>query len=81
MDRTVSISGDSHIGVFTRVFEDIAVIPFEAPEVGFEVHYREAFDLEIVRTNIQGSPIGSLLLETATGLWSPVLRRRQKPIG
>ncbi|PKL59998.1 MAG: translation initiation factor IF-6 [Methanomicrobiales archaeon HGW-Methanomicrobiales-4] len=67
MDRTVSIEGDPHIGVFTRVFEDIAVIPAEAPEE-LEAHYREAFDLEVVRTTIQGSPIiGSLLTGNSNG--------------
>jgi len=67
MDRTVSIAGDPHIGVFTRVFEDIAVIPADAPEE-IEVHYREAFDLDIVRTTIQGSPIiGSLLSGNSNG--------------
>lgn len=67
MDRTVSIDGDPHIGVFTRVFEDIAVIPMEAP-VELEELYREAFDLEVVRTSIQGSPIiGSLLAGNSNG--------------
>ena len=67
MDRTVSIEGEPHIGVFTRVFEDIAVIPAEAP-VELEELYREAFDLEIVRTMIQGSPIiGSLLAGNSNG--------------
>ncbi len=67
MDRTVSITGDPHIGVFTRVFEDIAVIPIDAPEE-LEVQYREAFDLDIVRTTIQNSPIiGSLLAGNSNG--------------
>lgn len=67
MDRTVSIAGDPHIGVFTRVFEDIAVIPPDAPEE-LEAVYREAFDLEVVRTLIQGSPIiGSLLTGNSHG--------------
>ena len=67
MDRTVSIAGEPHIGVFSRVFEDVAVIPPEAPEE-FEAQYREAFDLEIVRTTIQGSPIiGSLLTGNSNG--------------
>ncbi len=67
MDRTVSITGDPHIGVFTRVFEDVAVIPADAPEE-LETAYREAFGLEIIRTMIQGSPIiGSLLAGNSNG--------------
>ena len=67
MDRTVSIEGDPHIGVFTRVFEDIAIIPAEAP-ADLEDHYRQAFGLEVVRTTIQGSPIiGSLLAGNSNG--------------
>jgi translation initiation factor 6 len=67
MDRTVSIEGDPHIGVFTRVFEDIAVIPAEAP-AELEEHYRQVLDLEVVRTTIQGSPIiGSLLTGNSHG--------------
>lgn len=67
MDRTVSFDGDPHIGVFSRVFEDVAVIP---PEISSEVEemYREAFDVDIIRTTLQGSPIiGSLLVGNSNG--------------
>jgi translation initiation factor 6 len=61
------MDSDPHIGVFTRVFEDIAVIPVEAPDE-LEEHYREALDLDVVRTTIQGSPIiGSLLAGNSNG--------------
>jgi translation initiation factor 6 len=61
MDRTISFGGDPNIGVFSRVFEDIAVIPPEAPE-GFGDQLRELLDVEILVTSIQGSYIiGSLL--------------------
>ncbi|HWQ67033.1 MAG TPA: translation initiation factor IF-6 [Methanospirillum sp.] len=67
MDRTVSIAGDPHIGVFTRVFEDIAIIPPEAPEE-LEQSYREAFGVEVLRTTLQGSPIiGSLISGNSNG--------------
>jgi len=67
MDRTVSIEGDPHIGVFTRVFEDIAIIPAEAP-AELEEQYKEAFGMDVVRTTIQGSPIiGSLLAGNSNG--------------
>lgn len=61
MEKTISFSGDSNIGVFSRVFDDIAVIPPTAPE-----EFRNALitmlDVELVTTTIQGSEIvGSLL--------------------
>jgi len=68
MDRTVSITGDPHIGVFTRVFDDIAVVPPETPEEVIRA-YEEAFKVEIVKTTLQRSPIiGSLLTGNRNGL-------------
>jgi translation initiation factor 6 len=61
MERTVSFEGDPNIGVFMRVFDDIAVIPPETPE---EVRgqIKEALKVDLVETRIQGSSIiGSLL--------------------
>jgi translation initiation factor 6 len=61
MDRTLSFGGDPNIGVFSRVFEDIAVIPPEAPE-GFGDRLKELLDVDIVTSGVQGSYIiGSLL--------------------
>ena len=68
MDRFVSIAGDPHIGVFTRVFDDIAVVPPDVPEE-VTTRYEEALKVEIVRTTIQRSPIiGSLLVGNNNGL-------------
>lgn len=68
MDRFVSLVGDPHIGVFTRVFDDIAVVPPDAPEE-FVARYEEALKVIIVRTTIQRSPIiGSLLAGNKHGL-------------
>ncbi len=61
MERTTSFSGDSNIGVFARVFEDIAIVPPEAPEE-FRALLAEALDVDLVVTTVQGSPIiGSLV--------------------
>jgi translation initiation factor 6 len=61
MERTVSLAGDPNIGVFMRVFEDIAVIPPETP-AELRAQMKEALSVELVETTIQGSPIiGSLL--------------------
>jgi translation initiation factor 6 len=61
MEKTISFGGDTNIGVFCRVFDDIAVVPPSAP-----VEFREALagllDVEVLVTTIQGSEIvGSLL--------------------
>ncbi|NLV26970.1 MAG: translation initiation factor IF-6 [Methanomicrobiales archaeon] len=68
MDRIVSIAGDPHIGVFTRVFEDIAIVPPETEPELIE-KYEKAFKVEVIRTTIQGSPIiGSLVAGNSNGL-------------
>jgi translation initiation factor 6 len=61
MDKTISIGGDANIGVFCRVFDDIAIVPPSAPG-----EFRDALagllDVEVLVTTIQGSEIvGSLL--------------------
>ena len=61
MERTVSFAGDPNIGVFVRVFEDLAVIPPETPE-DLRESLRQALSVDLLETTIQGSPIiGSLL--------------------
>ena len=68
MERTTSFGGDSNIGVFARVFEDIAIIPPEAPEQ-FRSLLAEALDVDLVVTTVQGSPIiGSLVAGNSRGL-------------
>jgi translation initiation factor 6 len=61
MEKTVSFGGDSNIGVFARVFDDIAVVPPDSPE-----KFREALsgilEVEIVETTLQGSGIIGALL-------------------
>ena len=61
MEKTVSFGGDCNIGVFTRVFDDIAVVPPNAPGDFCEA-LTGLLGVEIVETTIQGSAIiGSLL--------------------
>lgn len=61
MDRTLSLNGDPHIGVFTRVFEDIAFVPVDSPEE-FRAKIAEALEVEVIPTFIQGSSVIGLLL-------------------
>jgi translation initiation factor 6 len=61
MERTVSFGGDANIGVFCRVFDDIAVVGPTAPEE-FRASVAEILGVDVVVTTIQGSEIvGSLL--------------------
>jgi len=61
MERTVSFAGDPNIGVFMRVFDDIAVIPPVTPEE-LRAQISSALSVDLLETTIQGSPIiGSLL--------------------
>jgi translation initiation factor 6 len=68
MERTITFTGGPHIGVFSRVLEEIAVIPPEAPDV-FKQGIRTALDVELVETTIQGSAIiGSLMAGNRKGI-------------
>ena len=67
MDKTISFGGDPSIGVFSRVFDDLAVIPPTAP-AEFVAAVKDNLDVEIVTTTIQGCEIiGSLLCGNSRG--------------
>ena len=61
MDPTLSLNGDPNIGVYARVFEDLAVVPIEAPKE-FRDKIAEALDVKVIETFIQGSSVIGLLL-------------------
>ncbi len=61
MDHTLSLNGDPNIGVFARVFEDVAFVPTDSPEE-FGTKIAEALDVEVIPTFIQGSSVIGLLL-------------------
>lgn len=68
MSLTIGFAGDPHIGVFTRVFEDIAVIPPETPQEMRDA-FQEDLGVDLVATHIQGTHIiGSLLAGNSRGL-------------
>ncbi|MFA7562178.1 MAG: translation initiation factor IF-6 [Methanoculleus sp.] len=68
MTGTIDLTGDPHIGVYTRAFEDIAIVYPGAPEE-FTAALARELDLEIVSTFIQGSRIiGSLVAGNSRGL-------------
>ncbi|HOI58725.1 MULTISPECIES: translation initiation factor IF-6 [unclassified Methanoculleus] len=68
MTGTIDLTGDPNIGIYTRVFEDIAVVYPGAPREFTEALERE-LEVEIVNTLIQGSNIiGSLVAGNSQGL-------------
>ncbi len=68
MSVTIDYAGDPHIGVFSRVIHDLAVIPPDAPEP-FQAALREELGVELVVTTIQESSlIGPLLTGNRKGM-------------
>lgn len=68
MTGTIDLSGDPNIGVYARVFEDIAIVHPGVPGEFTDTLARE-LDVDIVSTPIQGSSIvGSLVAGNSQGL-------------
>lgn len=68
MTGTIDLAGDPNIGVYARVFEDIAIVYRGAP-AEFTAALARELDVEIVSTFIQGSSIiGSLVSGNSQGL-------------
>jgi translation initiation factor 6 len=68
MERTITFAGDPNIGVFTRVVGNIAIIPPESPEE-FRMAVRQALNVELIETTVQGSSIiGSLVAGNSRGI-------------
>ena len=68
MERTITFAGDPNIGVFARVVGDVAIIPADSP-VEFRNAVKEALQVEVIETMIQGSSIiGSLVAGNSRGV-------------
>jgi translation initiation factor 6 len=68
MSGTIDYAGDPHVGVFSRVINDIAIVPPDAPEA-FVAALRRELDVELVVTTIQDSSlIGPLLTGNRHGM-------------
>jgi translation initiation factor 6 len=68
MERTITFAGDPNIGVFARVLGDIAIVPPESTEE-FKTAIRNALEVTLVETTIQGSSIvGSLVAGNSRGV-------------
>jgi translation initiation factor 6 len=68
MERTITFAGDPNIGVFARVLGDIAIVPPESTEE-FKAAVRDALEVTLVETTIQGSSIiGSLVAGNSRGV-------------
>ncbi len=67
MSGTTDLAGDPNIGVYARVFEDVAVVYPTTPE-SFRSALRDALDVDLLVTSVQGSEIiGSLLTGNSRG--------------
>ncbi|HOD85092.1 MAG TPA: translation initiation factor IF-6 [Methanoculleus sp.] len=68
MTGTIDLAGDPNIGVFARVFEDIAIVHPAAP-AAFTAALERELDVEVVKTSVQESSIiGSLVAGNSRGL-------------
>ncbi|RPI40258.1 MAG: translation initiation factor IF-6 [Methanoregulaceae archaeon] len=68
MERTITFAGDPNIGVFARVLGDIAIVPPESTDE-FKTAIRNALEVTLVETTIQGSAIvGSLVAGNSRGV-------------
>jgi translation initiation factor 6 len=68
MERTITFAGDPNIGVFARVLGDIAIVPPESTGE-FKTAVRDALEVTLVETTVQGSPIvGSLVAGNSRGV-------------
>jgi translation initiation factor 6 len=68
MERTITFAGDPNIGVFARVLGDIAIVPPESTDE-FKTAIRNALEVTLVETTIQGSTIvGSLVAGNSRGV-------------
>jgi translation initiation factor 6 len=68
MSGTTDYAGDPHIGVFSRVFNDIAIVPPDAPEAYVKT-LQEELGVDPVITTIQDSSlIGPLLTGNSRGM-------------
>lgn len=68
MSGTIDYAGDPHIGVFSRVINDIAIITPTAPNP-FRAALEQELNVEVVTTTLQGSSlIGPLLIGNRRGM-------------
>ncbi len=78
MNETIDFAGDENIGVYTRVFEDVAFVPLDAPEE-YVSTVEKRLGVEVVPTTIQGSSIiGSLLVGNSHGMIASGLATREE---
>ncbi len=78
MNETIDFAGDENIGVYTRVFEDVAFVPLDAPEE-YVSTIEKRLGVEVVPTTIQGSSIiGSLLVGNSHGMVTSGLATREE---
>ncbi|MDR0900401.1 MAG: translation initiation factor IF-6 [Methanobrevibacter sp.] len=68
MLKRINLTGNPNLGVYIAVTDEIAIVPFNLPEI-MENDIKEALDVDIIRTTIAGSNLsGALTVGNSNGL-------------
>ncbi len=68
MLKRLNLTGNSNLGVYISVTDQIAIVPFNLPEV-MEDSIKEALEIDVIRTTIAGSNLcGALTCGNSKGL-------------
>jgi translation initiation factor 6 len=68
MLKRINLTGNPNLGVYISVTDQLAIVPFNFPEV-MENHIKEALEIDVVRTTISGSNLcGALSCGNSNGI-------------
>lgn len=78
MLKRINLTGNPNLGVYVSVNDDIAIAPFNLPEV-MESNLEEALNVKVIRTSIAGSNlVGALTVGNSNGfIVSPYANNRE----
>ncbi|KZX16762.1 translation initiation factor IF-6 [Methanobrevibacter cuticularis] len=68
MLKRINLTGNPNLGVYITVTDEIAIVPFNLPEI-MENNIKEALDIDVIRTSIAGSNlVGALAIGNSNGI-------------
>jgi translation initiation factor 6 len=68
MLRRINLTGNPNLGVYISVTDQVAIVPFNLPEI-MEDSIKEALEVDVIRTTISGSNLcGALTCGNSKGL-------------